>query len=68
MGTLTRKEAREVVRLLRVLQVHLKSAIESAVAPGETEAFSAIDAPHIVRDLRNIESARMLVKKLSEVR
>lgn len=61
---LTRSDAREVARLLRELQLHLESAIESSIAPGETEAFAAIDAPHVATDRVKFKSAERQIRKI----
>ena len=65
MGTraITRKDAREAARLLRLLQIHLESAIESAIAPGETEACAAIDAPGLAIDRVDFKSAEGIIRR-----
>lgn len=67
MSLLARKDMREAVRLLRVLQIHLDSAIESSIAPGETEACAAIDAPHLAEDRADFKSAERLIKAIDIV-
>ena len=66
MGTLaiTRKDAREAARLLRLLQIHLESAIDSAIAPGETEACAAIDAPGLAIDRADFKSAEGVIRRI----
>ncbi len=47
---------------MRELQIHLESAIETSLAPGSTEAFDAIDAPHIATDRVKFKSAERLIR------
>ena len=61
---LTRKDAREAARLLRELQLHLESAIETAIMPGETEAFEAIDKPTVASDRAKFKSAEELIRRI----
>ena len=60
----TRKDAREAAGLLRELQIHLESAIESSIAPGQTEAFEPIDAPHVASDRAKFKSAERLIRRI----
>jgi hypothetical protein len=49
---------------LREFQLHLESAIESAIAPGETEACAAIDAPNVAIDRADFKSAEGLIRRI----
>jgi hypothetical protein len=67
MGTvvqLSRKDARQAAKLLRELQIHLESAIETSIAPGGTEAFEEIDAPHVATDRAMFKSAERLIRRI----
>ena len=66
MGTvnLARKDAREAAKLLREFQLFLESAIESAIAPGETEAFSAIDSPNVASDRLKFKRAEGIIRRI----
>lgn len=61
---LSRANARQAAALLRILQVHLESAIESALVPGETEAFAAIDAPHVATNRQVFRQAERIIRAI----
>lgn len=61
---LSRNDAREAARLLRHLQIHLASAIETTLAPGEIEPRDAADAYGVYKDRVKIKSAERLIRNI----
>lgn len=49
---------------MRELQIHLEAAIESAIAPGESEAFASIDAPHVASDRVKVKLAEKVIRTI----
>lgn len=66
--TLTDHERRSVIRLLGKFQDHLESAIETNIAPGETEPREPWLKPIIAQDRRDWWDAEKLVRRLEAKR
>lgn len=63
MFALTTGDAAETMRLLRLLRVHLRSAIESSLVPGTGKAMGE-DRDNVAEDRRDFRIAGRLIKKL----
>lgn len=56
---LTKKDARQLIRLLGLLQDHLESAIDSALVPGTSEAMPE-DQAGVAKDRKDWRLAEAL--------
>jgi len=61
---LTTPEVATVIRLLRLVQTHLKSAVESSVLPGKKWPRERSLRPQIAQDRSDIKAARGLINKI----
>jgi hypothetical protein len=62
---LSKSEARQVCRLLDVLCVHLDSAIESTLLPGQTVPDEEIDRDNVTQDRIDVIAAKAMREKLT---
>ena len=60
------RDARQLIRLLGLLQTFLESAIEACVIPGTEKPGDDIDRLHIAADRRDWKQAEDLIKRLSD--
>ena len=65
---LTGEQLDENIRLLKLLRSELKSAIDTAIVPGELEPGEEIDREHVARNRRDRLEAAKLLKLLREAR
>jgi len=61
--TLTKRQRRELVRLLFELQIHLESAIESHIVPG-TDEPRAEDRAEVESDRKLLKAAKAWTERL----
>jgi hypothetical protein len=61
---IARCDGRAIAKLLREFQIHLESAIETACLSGESQAFEAIDEPHVRADRATFKRAERLIRTL----
>lgn len=61
--TISRQDARKLVRLLGILQEHLESAIESSIPPGAKDPDDPADQVNVNIDRRNWRKAEDFVSR-----